>query len=67
MKYIQKHYSLGIIANQIPGLEDRLKELGIIQYFAQIISSAEVGVKKPNLEIFLAVLRMARAKAENLV
>ncbi|NKC68116.1 HAD family hydrolase [Vagococcus fluvialis] len=49
---LSKNYSLGVIANQGEGLTERLKEYGIEHYFKVIISSADVGIKKPNLEIF---------------
>lgn len=49
-------YNLGIIANQNMGTEQRLIKYGIRQYFDIIISSAEVGMCKPNLEIFKMAL-----------
>ncbi len=49
---LAKKYSLGVIANQGEGLTERLKEYEIEHYFKVIISSADVGIKKPNLEIF---------------
>lgn len=52
LEQLAKRYHLGIVANQSEGLTERLKVLGISHYFKLIISSAEVGVKKPNLEIF---------------
>ena len=53
-------YHLGIIANQSMGTEHRLVKYGIRQYFDVIMSSAEAGMCKPDLEIF----RTALAKAE---
>lgn len=45
-------YQLGIIANQKPGAKDRLDAWGLGRYFSVIASSAELGVSKPDNEIF---------------
>lgn len=52
-------YQLGIIANQKPGAKDRLDTWGLGQYFSVIASSAELGVSKPDSEIFLQALAMS--------
>ena len=62
-----KGYQLGIIANQEPGAEERLKGWGLISYFSVIAASAEMGVSKPNKEIFLRALSMAGCRPENAV
>ena len=60
-------YQLGIIANQKPGAKDRLDTWGLGQYFSVIASSAELGVSKPDSEIFLQALAMADCRPENAV
>ena len=50
-------YKLGIIANQLPGLEERLKDFGILDYFDAIFSSADLGLAKPNPAIFRLALQ----------
>ena len=60
-------HPLGIIANQSPGLEDRLESWGLRDYFAVVASSAELGLAKPDPTIFRAALRMAQCEAENAV
>ena len=60
-------YQLGIIANQKPGAKDRLGAWGLGRYFSVIASSAELGVSKPDKEIFLQALRMADCRPENAV
>ncbi len=60
-------YQLGIIANQKPGAKDRLDAWGLGQYFSVIASSAELGVSKPDKEIFLQALTTADCKPENAV
>ena len=62
-----KGYQLGIIANQKPGAKARLDAWGIGRYFSVIASSAELGVSKPDKEIFLQALRMADCRPENAV
>ena len=52
-------YKLGIIANQSPGTQDRLRAWGIAQYFDVIASSAEKGCKKPDPRIFTLALEQA--------
>ncbi|MBQ4157393.1 MAG: HAD family hydrolase [Clostridia bacterium] len=60
----QKGYNLGIIANQNPGVEARLKAWGIRKFFRVIISSAEAGCAKPDRAIFELALKTAGCKAE---
>lgn len=52
-------YKLGIIANQAPGTKERLEERGLDGYFQVIAASAELGVAKPDREIFEIALAMA--------
>ena len=58
-------YRLGIIANQSMGTEQRLANYGIRQYFDIIMSSDEVGISKPDLEIFKTALDKAGCIPEN--
>ncbi|MBQ2434112.1 MAG: HAD family hydrolase [Clostridia bacterium] len=60
-------YRLGIIANQNPGLEKRLEDWGLQQYFDVIVSSAEIGYAKPEREIFEKAFEMAGCTAEESV
>lgn len=63
----EKGYKLGIIANQAPGTADRLKRWGLLGYFDQIASSAEVGAAKPDKAIFERAFEMARCTPEESV
>ena len=58
-------YRLGIIANQVAGLKERLDAWGIGLYFDVIASSAELGVAKPALAIFEKAIHMAGCRAED--
>lgn len=59
LEKLRNKYRLGIIANQSMGTEQRLMKYSIRQYFDIIISSAEAGVSKPDLEIFKMALDKA--------
>ena len=57
-------YNLGIIANQQPGLNQRLESFGILKYFSIIVSSSDVGLSKPDESIFKLAVSMAKSSAE---
>lgn len=52
-------YRLGIIANQSPGVAQRLAALGLLPFLDAIASSGELGVSKPDPRIFEAALATA--------
>lgn len=56
---LKKKYHIGIIANQSPGVKERLKNFGLLPFIELIISSAEEGISKPDLGIFALALRKA--------
>lgn len=60
----ERGYKLGIIANQVPGTAERLKCWGLLKYFEVIAASAELGVAKPDRQIFEKALEMADCRAE---
>jgi putative hydrolase of the HAD superfamily len=57
-------YNLGIIANQQPGLKQRLESFDILKYFSIIISSSDVGLSKPDKNIFKMAVSRAKSSAE---
>lgn len=68
LRYLfDKGYTLGIIANQVAGSEQRLEGWGIRQYFNSVTASTEEGVFKPDLEIFRRAFDKADCSAENSV
>ena len=68
LKQLKKRgYHLGIIANQPLGTEKRLDERGVLQVFDVVAASAELGVAKPNAEIFQRALEMAGCLSSNAV
>jgi len=52
-------YKLGIIANQMPGVSQRLDKWGILKFFDIVVSSAELGVSKPDKRIFEKAFELA--------
>jgi HAD superfamily hydrolase (TIGR01509 family) len=60
-------YQLGVIANQPDGTEARLRNYGLLSFFSVIISSTELGISKPDPEIFRVALRVAGCKPEEAV
>ncbi|MBO4926570.1 MAG: HAD family hydrolase [Clostridia bacterium] len=57
-------YSLGVIANQLSGLEGRLSALGIRPFFSMVVSSWEAGVMKPDPALFRLALEKAGCAPE---
>lgn len=57
LEQLGQEYKLGIIANQLPGLEERLKDFGILDHFSAIFSSADLGLAKPDPAIFRLALQ----------
>lgn len=51
-----QHIRLGVISNWAPNLEDLLRDLMLLPYFDEVISSALVGYRKPNPMIFTLML-----------
>jgi HAD superfamily hydrolase (TIGR01549 family) len=60
-------YVLGIVSNWQKGLAHFCSELGIREYFKAIVSSAEVGVEKPDPAIFREASRLLGVKPMSLM
>ncbi|MFX1282652.1 MAG: HAD family hydrolase [Promethearchaeota archaeon] len=56
LRYLKSSYQLGIISNWDESLIEILDDLAILDYFDSITFSGEVGVNKPDLEIFRSAL-----------
>lgn len=57
-------YHLAILANQNPGTAKRLHAWGLLDFFEVIAASAELGVAKPDPEIFRKAMTMAQCPPE---
>ncbi len=64
---VSRGYHLGVLANQNPGLRQRLADWGIADYFSVIASSSELGLAKPDTKIFEKALEMAGCTAAEAV
>lgn len=51
-----QHLRLGVISNWAPNLDDLLRNLFLMPYFDEVISSASVGYRKPDPMIFTLML-----------
>lgn len=67
LEYLSSKYKLGIIANQSEGLQDRLKEFKINNFFTTVISSWDYKCTKPDKHIFEIALTEAGCKPQNAV
>ena len=59
---LASQYKIGIIANQSPGAWARLKKHGLAPLISLCLSSAEVGLEKPDPAIFRLALREAKCE-----
>ena len=56
LKILKKRYELGLISNWDESLPDILQNLGIVNYFDSITISGDIGISKPDIEIFRSAL-----------
>jgi len=64
LRELHSRYKIGIIANQPPGTEERLRGYGLLPHIDLVISSAEEGVAKPEPDIFELALRRSGCRPE---
>ena len=64
IKALSQKYELGIIANQLDGLKERLQTFGLLKYFKYIISSWDVQLMKPDIRIFEYALDKANCRPQ---
>ena len=64
---LSERYCLGIIANQSPGSEGRLKKHGLLSFITHCLASAELGLNKPDPAIFKLALERAGCKPDEAV
>lgn len=60
-------YELGLISNAPPGTIDVVRRLGLDRYMSSCVISGDVGVSKPNPEIFRVALQRCDVKASESV
>lgn len=65
LEYLKARYSLHILTNGFRDVQySKLKHSGLRQYFRTILSSEEIGISKPDMEIFSHALERAGAKTQ---
>ena len=64
---LSKRYPVGIIANQTPGTEARLKKWGLLEFVSLCLPSAEIGLSKPDPAFFELAIEKSGCKPEHTV
>ncbi|PJC59791.1 MAG: noncanonical pyrimidine nucleotidase, YjjG family, partial [Flavobacteriales bacterium CG_4_9_14_0_2_um_filter_35_242] len=68
LDYLKPKYAMHIITNGFEEIQGKkMKNSGLEPYFKTVITSEQVGVKKPNAEIFNFALTTCQAKADESV
>jgi putative hydrolase of the HAD superfamily len=67
LKSLSQEYKLGIIANQTDGLVNRLRLLGILEYFSYVISSWDYKIMKPDIKLFQIAVEQSGYNADETV
>jgi HAD superfamily hydrolase (TIGR01662 family) len=67
LQQLEKTYRLGVIANQQPGLKQRLNRLGLGSHISICVGSGDIGIWKPNPEIFRWALQRADCAPERAI
>lgn len=67
LQRLHAQYKIGVIANQSPGTEERLRAFGILSDIDLVVASAEEGLAKPDPAIFRLALSRADCLPEQAV
>ncbi|MCM1286103.1 MAG: HAD family hydrolase [Acetobacter sp.] len=67
LKYLHKKYKIGIIANQLKGSEERIKNWEIDCFIDAVFASAELRIAKPDVRIFKYALSETDASPQESV
>lgn len=67
LSYFHQKYSIGIIANQTHGTRERVHAMGMTPYIDCMVTSDELGVSKPNPQIFSTAIQLAKTTPEQSV
>ena len=59
LEALAQKYTLGVIANQTDGLQERLRGFGIAQYFTHVVSSWDARIMKPDVRLYEYALEKA--------
>jgi HAD superfamily hydrolase (TIGR01549 family) len=67
LRALLSRYRIGVIANQPAGTEERLRKWGLMSFISICLSSAEVGLEKPDPAIFQLALSQSGCEPEQAV
>jgi HAD superfamily hydrolase (TIGR01549 family) len=67
LRALSSRYRIGVIANQPAGTEERLRKWGLMSFISICLSSAEVGLEKPDPAIFQLALSQSGCEPEQAV
>ena len=68
VKRLHSRYTLGIISNTTPGMEERLRErFELVDLFDVRVGSGDLGIAKPDAGIFLEATKLAGIEPEQSV
>ncbi|MFH8080496.1 MAG: HAD family phosphatase [Candidatus Aenigmatarchaeota archaeon] len=67
IKNLKKNYKLGLLTNNNAWLEEINKKYDFYKYFDVVINSCDVGISKPNKEIYIMMLERINAKPKECI
>jgi 8-oxo-dGTP diphosphatase/putative hydrolase of the HAD superfamily len=67
LRTLSSRYRIGVIANQSAGTEERLTKWGLMPFILICLSSAEVGLEKPDPAIFQLALSQSGCEPDQAV
>jgi putative hydrolase of the HAD superfamily len=67
LQTLKPNYELAVVSSFDGRLRMILRQLGLLKYFRYIFVSSELGVDKPNPEIFRRALRLAKRHAKEVI
>jgi putative hydrolase of the HAD superfamily len=68
LEYLHRKYPLHIITNGFPEIQRiKMQSGGILEYFAEIVTSAEAGCKKPDTGIFSYLIKKLNALPQDCI
>ncbi len=67
LKSLQGNYKTGLLTNAYNVSEqmDRIRKSGLVKYFDEIVISGEIGIYKPDTEVFKHILQKMKSNPEN--
>ncbi|MBQ8542143.1 MAG: YjjG family noncanonical pyrimidine nucleotidase [Bacteroidaceae bacterium] len=66
LEYLYPKYNLYILSNGFKELQEhKMQTAGLRKYFKKIVLSEDIGINKPNPELFIHALQVANATIEN--